>query len=113
MSHGDRIETVPPGFSILARSSNSPVAAMGDARRKYFGLQFHPEVHHSPGGNEILRRFVIDICHARPNWTPKSIISESIERIHSQVGEQAVLSAVSGGVDSSVATAIVQRAVGD
>ena len=113
MSHGDRIETLPPGFQTLAQSDNSPIAALGDLVRRYYGLQFHPEVHHTQGGLEILRRFVVDICQARPDWTPESIIAESIERIRGQVGEAAVLSAVSGGVDSSVATAMVQRAVGD
>ena len=113
MSHGDRIETPPPGFVTLARSRNSPVAAMGHLQRRYFGLQFHPEVHHTPGGKEILRRFVVDICASRPDWTPESIIASSVERIRAQVGAQRVLSAVSGGVDSSVATALVYRAVGD
>ncbi|MEW5869014.1 MAG: glutamine-hydrolyzing GMP synthase [Chloroflexota bacterium] len=113
MSHGDRIEALPPGFSILGRSQNSPVAFMGDLQRRYFGLQFHPEVHHTPGGNEILQRFATQICQAQPAWTPESIISESVQRIRQQVGNQNVISAVSGGVDSSVATAMVQRAVGD
>jgi GMP synthase (glutamine-hydrolysing) len=76
-------------------------------------LQFHPEVHHTPGGTEILRSFVVDVCQARPSWTPDSIINESIRRICQQVGDQLVISAVSGGVDSSVATAMVQQAVGD
>ena len=113
MSHGDRIETPPQGFSILARSANSPIAAMGDLQRSYFGVQFHPEVHHTPSGAEILRRFALDACHARPEWTPESIISHSISRIRQQVGKEMVLSAVSGGVDSSVATTLVSRAVGD
>jgi len=113
MSHGDRIEEPPNGFIPLGRSSGSPIAAMGDLDRRYFGLQFHPEVHHTPRGIEILRRFVIDICQARPDWTPASIIQQSVERIRQQVGQESVISAVSGGVDSSVATAMVQRAVGD
>jgi GMP synthase (glutamine-hydrolysing) len=113
MSHGDRIERLPPGFSILARSDNSPAAAMGDLRRGYFGLQFHPEVSHTAGGREILRRFVREVCQAQPDWTPASIIDQSVQRVRRQVGEAAVLAAVSGGVDSSVATAMVQRAVGD
>jgi GMP synthase (glutamine-hydrolysing) len=113
MSHGDRIENLPPGFTILARSDNSPVASLGDMQRSYYGLQFHPEVHHTPGGKEILRSFVVDVCQARPSWTPDSIINESIRRICQQVGDQLVISAVSGGVDSSVATAMVQQAVGD
>jgi GMP synthase (glutamine-hydrolysing) len=113
MSHGDRIETPPPGFSALGRSDHSPVAFMGDLGHGYFGLQFHPEVHHTPGGKEILRRFVLEICQARPEWTPESIISEGVRRVRDQVGKEMVLSAVSGGVDSSVATAMVQRAVGE
>jgi GMP synthase (glutamine-hydrolysing) len=113
MSHGDRIETPPPGFSVLGLSDNSPVAAMGDLARGYFGLQFHPEVHHTVGGTEILRRFVVDVCQAKADWTPASIIAQSVARVQKQVGDAAVLSAVSGGVDSAVATALVQRAVGD
>lgn len=113
MSHGDRIETLPPGFKPLAASPNSPVCAMGDLTRSYFGVQFHPEVRHTPAGTEILRRFVINICQAQPDWTPASIIASNMERIRSQVGNHKVLSAVSGGVDSSVATALVHRAVGD
>ncbi len=113
MSHGDRIETLPPGFVRLAESSNSPYAAMGDPERGYFGVQFHPEVHHTPSGSEMLRRFVVEVCGANPDWTPAAIIDESVARIQAQVGDQRVLSAVSGGVDSSVATALVHRAVGD
>jgi len=113
MSHGDRIEALPPGFAVLAHSDNSPIAAMGDLQRNIFGVQFHPEVHHTPRGIEVLRRFVLEVCAARPDWTPDSIIHESVERIRRQVGDQMVLSAVSGGVDSSVATAMVQRAVND
>ena len=112
MSHGDRIEAPPPGFQPLARSENSPIAAMGDPRRGYYGVQFHPEVRHTPGGLDLLRRFVFEVCRAQAEWTPESIISASVERIQSMVGEEPVLSAVSGGVDSSVATAMVQRAVG-
>jgi GMP synthase (glutamine-hydrolysing) len=113
MSHGDRIEALPPGFETLAVSANSPFAAMGDASGARFGLQFHPEVRHTPGGKQILRRFVIDVCAARPEWTPDSIIAASVEAIRAQVGEKRVLAAVSGGVDSSVATALVHKAVGD
>lgn len=113
MSHGDRIEVCPSGFISLGNSHNSPIAAMGDLARNYYGVQFHPEVHHTPGGLDILRRFVVGICQVNPEWTPESIINESVKRIRQQVGGEMVLSAVSGGVDSSVATAMVQRAVGD
>jgi len=112
MSHGDRIEAPPPGFVVLARSSNSPVAAMGDLERRLFGVQFHPEVHHTPAGKEILRRFVVEICQASPDWTPESIIQLAVERVRRQVGSERLLAAVSGGVDSSVAAALVYKAVG-
>lgn len=113
MSHGDRITKLPPGFIALAASGNSPFAAMGDMSRKYFGVQFHPEVHHTPNGKKLLEHFVVDICGVRPNWTPASIIEESVERVRKQVGEEHVLAAVSGGVDSSVAAALVHKAIGD
>lgn len=113
MSHGDRITQLPPGFVALARSAHSPIAAMGDARRRYFGVQFHPEVKHTPNGGEMLRRFAVEICGALPEWTPASIIDESVRRVREQVGGERVLAAVSGGVDSSVAAMLVQRAVGE
>ena len=113
MSHGDKITRMPEGFIALARSGNSPFAAMGDMQRKYFGVQFHPEVHHTPNGHQLIRHFAIDICGAKPEWTPASIIEESVERIRQQVGDQRVLAAVSGGVDSTVAAALVHKAVGD
>ena len=113
MSHGDRVDTLPLGFKLIARSDHSPIAGMYDENRRIFGLQFHPEVRHTPGGKEILRRFVLQTCEVRPEWTPESIIAQSVERIRQQVGSQRVLSAVSGGVDSSVATALVNRAVGN
>jgi len=113
MSHGDRITEMPVGFIALAKSGNSPFAAVGDFIRKYFAVQFHPEVHHTLNGAEILKHFVLDICGCAPDWTPASIINKSVSRIQSQVGEERVLSAVSGGVDSSVATALVHKAIGD
>ena len=113
MSHGDRITKLPEGFIALAASGNSPFAAMGDLQRKYFGVQFHPEVHHTPNGEQLLKHFIVEVCGARPTWTPASIIEESVERIQKQVGNERVLAAVSGGVDSSVAAALVHRAIGD
>jgi len=113
MSHGDRITRLPEGFKSLAKSGNSPYAAMGDFQRKYFGVQFHPEVHHTPKGGEVLKHFVVGICGASPTWTPASIIQESVKRIRAQVGSERVLAAVSGGVDSSVAAALVHQAIGD
>ena len=113
MSHGDRITKLPDGFIALAASGNSPFAAMGDMRRKYFGVQFHPEVHHTPAGEKLLKHFVVEICGVKPTWTPASIIEESVARIREQVGRERVLAAVSGGVDSSVAAALVHKAIGD
>jgi len=113
MSHGDRIEQSPEGFVTLAQSSNSSLAAIGDLNKHYFGVQFHPEVRHTQGGNDILRRFAVDVCAACPEWTPESIIRGTIQSIQNQVGSERVISAVSGGVDSSVATTLVHRAVGD
>ncbi len=113
MSHGDRIEQPPDGFEVLATTGNSPVAAMGDSARGYYGLQFHPEVRHTPAGAAILQRFVLEVCGCQGDWTAQSIIDRAVADIRSRVGDAKVLSAVSGGVDSSVATALVQKAVGD
>ncbi len=113
MSHGDRIEQLPPGFSSLAHSQSSPFAVIGDPLRKYYGVQFHPEVRHTVGGSEILRCFATDVCGARAEWTPDSIITQSISKIQTQVGSERILAAVSGGVDSCVATTLVHQAVGD
>jgi GMP synthase (glutamine-hydrolysing) len=113
MSHGDRITRMPDGFSVMARSANSPLAAIGDLKRMYFGVQFHPEVRHTPNGERVLRHFAVEICGAEPAWTPRSIIVEAITRVRKQVGGGRVLAAVSGGVDSTVAAALVHEAVGD
>jgi GMP synthase (glutamine-hydrolysing) len=113
MSHGDRIEQPPAGFTAIAGSDNAPIAAMADLQRRYFGLQFHPEVNHTPGGSEILRRFAVEVCAAPADWTPASIVDQAVNAIRAQVGSQRVLAAVSGGVDSSVAAALVHRAIGE
>lgn len=113
MSHGDHVTKLPAGFTCLATSPNSPYAAMMDEPNKRFGLQFHPEVHHTQYGEEILRNFVLKICDCQPGWTSSSIIEESIAAIRTQVGEGRVLSALSGGVDSAITTSLVQKAIGD
>jgi len=113
MSHGDRLTRLPEGFVALARSANSPYAAMGDMSRNYFGVQFHPEVHHTLNGSALLRYFAVEVCTARPDWTPESIIEASVGRVRAQVGSGRVLAAVSGGVDSSVAAALAHQAVGE
>lgn len=113
MSHGDRIETLPEGFTSVARSENSPVAVMADDRRGYYGLQFHPEVVHTPRGREILANFVHGICGCEGTWTPGNFIDETVEAIRAQVGDGRVICGLSGGVDSSVAAALVHRAIGD
>ncbi len=113
MSHADRVEVLPPGFSVTASSVNAPIAAMEDAHGRCFGLQFHPEVTHTPQGMEILDRFVHGICDAGRGWTTKEIVRESIDEIRANVGDEGVILALSGGVDSSVMAALLHRAIGD
>jgi GMP synthase (glutamine-hydrolysing) len=112
MSHGDRIEDMPPGFRSLAYTENSPVAVMGNDDR-IFGLQFHPEVAHTPYGKTILRNFAYRVCHCQGNWTMGNFINESLAKIKDQVGSGRVICALSGGVDSAVVATLVHRAVGD
>ncbi len=112
MSHGDQVTKLPEGWHTIASSPSCPIAAMADKAQKRFGLQFHPEVLHTRRGTEILRSFVLEICGVKADWTAESIIEESVAAIRQQVGDGIVLSAVSGGVDSSVATALALRAVG-
>ena len=113
MSHGDRVARVPEGFSVVASSANSPLAAMEDTERHYYGVQFHPEVTHTPQGGEILRRFLHDICGCAGDWTPGNIVSDAIGRVREQVGEGRVLLGLSGGVDSSVVAALLHEAIGE
>jgi GMP synthase (glutamine-hydrolysing) len=118
MSHGDHVTTLPPGFAALAISNLQPptsntIAAMGDVAAGIYGVQFHPEVQHTPQGRAILRNFAVDICGCHPDWTPAHFIAEAIEAIRAQVGEGRVICGLSGGVDSAVAATLLHRAVGD
>ena len=113
MSHGDRIEALPVGFEVLARSGNSPLAAMGNLERGLYGLQFHPEVVHTERGQEILRRFAVEICGCAPDWTPAVFVEQAVAAIRAQVGADRVVCGLSGGVDSAVTAMLVHRAVGD
>lgn len=113
MSHGDRIEAPPPGFLPLAQSENSPYAAIGDVERKRYGVQFHPEVQHSPQGSAIFRSFLFRICECENKWTAAAFIAGAIQSIRAQVGSERALLALSGGVDSAVAATLIHRAVGD
>jgi GMP synthase (glutamine-hydrolysing) len=113
MSHRDTVYEPPPGFTALASSTGSPVAAVEDAERSIYGIQFHPEVVHTPYGQEILTRFLTEVCGCEPTWSAASIVEEQIRRIREQVGDGSVICGLSGGVDSSVAALLVHRAVGE
>jgi len=113
MSHGDSVEEVPSGFLVTAATANTPIAAAEDPERRLFGLQFHPEVAHTPEGGKILSNFLFRVCRCRPTWTMKAFAGEAVEEIRREVGDRRVILGLSGGVDSSVAAVLVHRAVGD
>ena len=113
MSHGDKVTEMPPGFKLMASTGSCPIAGMADEDRRFYGLQFHPEVTHTKQGAAILNRFVLDICATRPDWVMGDYVLEAIERIRQQVGDEEVILGLSGGVDSSVAAALIHRAIGD
>jgi len=113
MSHGDKVTQLPPGFELLAATDSAPIAAMCDESRRFYGLQFHPEVTHTHQGGRILEHFVKNICGCEGLWTPGSIIDDAIASIRSTVGNDKVLLGLSGGVDSSVVAALLARAIGD
>ena len=112
MSHGDRIDSLPPGFESKAFTDNSPIAVIGN-NANLFGIQFHPEVVHTPQGKEILENFLFHVCEILPDWTPGNFVNETVEKIREQVGGGKVICALSGGVDSAVAATLVHKAVGD
>ena len=113
MSHRDSVVAAPPGFEVTASTDTTPIAAMEDRERGFFAVQFHPEVLHTPRGTEMVGQFVLEACEAPPTWTAHQFIEEQVERIRAQVGDQKVICALSGGVDSAVAALLVHRAVGD
>jgi GMP synthase (glutamine-hydrolysing) len=113
MSHGDSVTRAPEGFRVTARTDATPVASMEDPSRGLFGVQFHPEVAHTPKGTEVMKRFLYDACGLLPEWTPANVIERSVRAIRQQVGDAEVLCALSGGVDSAVAALLVHKAVGD
>jgi GMP synthase (glutamine-hydrolysing) len=112
MSHGDSVDRLPPGFRILAFTESNPVAAIASAKG-HIGLQFHPEVTHTPQGKKMLRNFLFRVCDCKAGWTSERVIDETVQRIREQVGEERVICGLSGGVDSAVAALLIHKAVGD
>jgi GMP synthase (glutamine-hydrolysing) len=113
MSHGDKVTELPPGFKLMASTPSCPIAGMADEARGYYGVQFHPEVTHTVQGRALLNRFVLEIAKAKPDWVMGSYVDEAVARIREQVGDEEVILGLSGGVDSSVAAALIHRAIGE
>ena len=113
MSHGDKVTALPPGFKVMASTPSCPIAGMADEARRFYAVQFHPEVTHTLQGRALLERFVLGICGTRPDWIMGNYIDEAVARIRAQVGDEEVILGLSGGVDSSVAAALIHRAIGD
>ncbi|POM21708.1 GMP synthase [glutamine-hydrolyzing] [Burkholderia cepacia] len=113
MSHGDKVAELPPGFALMASTPSCPIAGMADEARGYYAVQFHPEVTHTVKGRQIIERFVLQIAGAKPDWIMKNHIEEAVAKIREQVGDEEVILGLSGGVDSSVAAALIHRAIGD
>jgi len=113
MSHGDKVSELPPGFKVMASTPSCPIAGMADEQRRFYGVQFHPEVTHTVQGRALIERFVLGICQTRPDWIMGDYISEAVDKIRTQVGDEEVILGLSGGVDSSVAAALIHRAIGD
>ena len=113
MSHGDKVTELPPGFKLMASTPSCPIAGMADEARGYYALQFHPEVTHTLQGRALLERFVLEIAQAKPDWVMRDHVAEAVAKIREQVGDEEVILGLSGGVDSSVAAALIHRAIGD
>jgi GMP synthase (glutamine-hydrolysing) len=113
MSHGDKVSELPPGFKLMASTDACPIAGMADEARRFYGVQFHPEVTHTLQGTKLLHRFVRDLCGCRGDWSMPDYVSEAVQRIKQQVGHEEVILGLSGGVDSSVAAALIHKAIGD
>ena len=113
MSHGDKVTELPTGFKVIASNDTTPIAAMADETRKFYAVQFHPEVTHTKQGQAMLERFVLEICSAKPDWIMGDYITEAVAKIKAQVGNEEVILGLSGGVDSSVAAALIHRAIGE
>ncbi|HFA6614553.1 TPA: glutamine-hydrolyzing GMP synthase, partial [Neisseria gonorrhoeae] len=113
MSHGDKVSKLPDGFAVIGDTPSCPIAMMENTEKQFYGIQFHPEVTHTKQGRALLNRFVLDICGAQPGWTMPNYIEEAVAKIREQVGSDEVILGLSGGVDSSVAAALIHRAIGD